>query len=136
VYRNIAVGSDGSSSSLDAVRRAAELAASLAAVLRVVVVYEAGHGAELAPIIARGGRSPELLAATKAYTDATGREPAFHLLAGDPADQVVAIADESEADLVVVGSRGMGGLRDSIKGSVPTRISREASCDVLVVRTA
>lgn len=135
VYTCIAVGSDGSTTSQQAITRAAELAASLGASLKVVVVYEPGHGSELAPIIARGGRSKELLEACRPYTTARGDEPDFHLLSGDAAEQMVSLANEVDADLVVVGSKGMGGLKDSLKGSVPTRIARGAGCDVLVVRT-
>jgi nucleotide-binding universal stress UspA family protein len=136
MYRKIVVGTDGSDTSLGAVRRAAELAAEVRAELRVVVVYEPGHGTELAPLIARGGRTTELLDAVRAYSSQHGAEPEFHLLSGDPADQVVALATDTGADLVVVGSKGMGGMKDSLKGSVPTRITRSAPCDVLVVRTA
>lgn len=136
MYRVILVGTDGSDTSLEAVQRAAQLAAGVGAELRVVVVFEPGHGTELAPIIARAGRSPELLAATDAYTRGRGAEPEFHVLTGEAADQVLALAADLGADLVVVGSRGMGGVRDSLKGSVPTRITKGAPCDVLVVRTA
>jgi nucleotide-binding universal stress UspA family protein len=101
----------------------------------VVVVYEQGHGQDLAPIIARGGRSPELLDAVRKYTNHHGSEPEFHLLTGDAADQVVALARDVQADLVVVGSVGMGTRKDSLKASIPTRIARSATCDVLVVRT-
>jgi nucleotide-binding universal stress UspA family protein len=135
MYRRIVVGTDGSETSLAAVERAAETATEMKAELRVVVVYEQGHGADLAPIIARGGRSPELLGAVRKYTNARNAEPEFHLLAGDAADQVVALAREVGADLVVVGSVGMGGRKDAIKASIPTRITRNAPCDVLVVRT-
>jgi nucleotide-binding universal stress UspA family protein len=135
MYRLIVVGTDGSDTSLAAVRRAAEAAVEMKAELRVVVVYEQGHGHDLAPIIARGGRSPELLGAVTKYTNTRGAEPEFHLLSGDPADQVVALAGQVGADLVVVGSVGMGTRKDTHKGSVPTRIARAATCDVLVVRT-
>lgn len=135
MYRLIVVGTDGSETSFGAVRRAAETAVDMKAELRVVVVYEQGHGHELAPIIARGGRSPELLAAVQKYTNTRGNEPEFHLLSGDAAEQVVALARDVHADLVVVGSVGMGTRKDSHKGSVPTRIARSAECDVLVVRT-
>jgi len=133
MYRMIVVGTDGSDTSLDAVRKAADLAVQSNAELRIVVVYQQGHGKDIAPIIARGGRTTELLAAARAYTGARGEEPEFHLLAGDPADQVVALAHEVGAGLIVTGSVGMGGRRDT---SIPSRIATSADCDVLIVRTA
>jgi maltose/moltooligosaccharide transporter len=135
MYRRVVVGTDGSATAMVAVTRAAELAAEVRAELRVVVVYEHGHGTELAPLIARGGRTPELLDAVKRYTSAHGGEPEFHLLAGDAAEQVVALAVEVGADLVVVGNKGIGGVKDTIRGSIPTKISRNAPCDVLIVHT-
>jgi nucleotide-binding universal stress UspA family protein len=135
MYKTILVGTDGSPTSFLAVERAADMAAELRAELRVVVVYEQGHGTELAPLIARGGRTPELLQAVRHYTSSHGSEPEFHLLAGDAAEQVVALARELQADLVIVGSKGVGTKKDAFKGSIPTKISRNAACDVLIVRT-
>ena len=132
MYGTIVVGTDGSETSFGAVRKAAEVAAELRAELRIVVVYETGHGKDLAAIIARGGRSTELLAAARQYTSQRGEEPEFHLLAGDAAEQVVALAHDVGASLIVVGSVGMGGRKDN---SVPSRIAKTADCDVLIVRT-
>jgi nucleotide-binding universal stress UspA family protein len=53
---------------------------------------------------------------------------------GDPASALVAAQRGSEYDLVVVGSRGAGGVSRMLLGSVATAILRGASCPVLVVR--
>jgi len=51
------------------------------------------------------------------------------------ADQeVVALAEELGAGLVVMGSRGLGGLRRLLMGSVSDSVIRHAHCPVLVVR--
>lgn len=57
-----------------------------------------------------------------------------HLLPGDPAEVILLVAGEVDADLVVVGSRGMHGAR-RVLGSVPNSVSHKAECSVLIVRT-
>ena len=56
------------------------------------------------------------------------------MLAGDPADGLVKVADEVKADLMVVGNKGMRGAR-RILGSVPNKVARGAGCSVLIADT-
>jgi len=58
----------------------------------------------------------------------------YHLL-GDPVDAILDFAYDANADLVVVGNRGMTGNRRFL-GSVPNSIAHDASCAVLIVATA
>lgn len=53
---------------------------------------------------------------------------------GTPSDRIVAVADQIEASLVVVGTEGGGGLRRMLLGSVAEDVLRQASCSVLLVR--
>ena len=53
---------------------------------------------------------------------------------GNPADVIVQEAEESGADLIVVGTRGLGATRRAFMGSVSTNVVHHAPCDVLVVR--
>jgi nucleotide-binding universal stress UspA family protein len=57
-----------------------------------------------------------------------------HLRAGKPAEEIVALGEELGAGLIVVGSRGRGGLRRALIGSVSDSVVRHAHCPVLVVR--
>jgi nucleotide-binding universal stress UspA family protein len=57
-----------------------------------------------------------------------------HLRMGAVADEIVGLADELEAGLVVVGSRGLGRITRTLAGSVSERVFRHAHCPVMVVR--
>lgn len=58
-----------------------------------------------------------------------------HLRMGCVAEEIVGLAKDLEADLIVVGSRGHGGLRRAIEGSVSDFVVRRAHCPVMIVRT-
>lgn len=53
---------------------------------------------------------------------------------GEAADEIVRTAREAEADLVVLGARGLNPLKRLVLGSVSTKVLHDAPCDVLVVK--
>jgi nucleotide-binding universal stress UspA family protein len=57
-----------------------------------------------------------------------------HLLRGRPDREIVHLADEIGAGLIVMGSRGHGGVRRALMGSVSDSVVRHAHCPVLIVR--
>jgi nucleotide-binding universal stress UspA family protein len=57
-----------------------------------------------------------------------------HLIEGRIAPEIVALAEQIGAGLIVVGSRGHGGIRRALMGSVSDAVVRHAHCPVLVVR--
>ena len=56
------------------------------------------------------------------------------LLEGRPADKIVETAKERAFDLTVIGSRGLGGIKEFVLGSVSDRVADEAPCPVLIVK--
>ena len=57
-----------------------------------------------------------------------------HLRIGRPGEQIVDSAEEIGAGLIVMGSRGLGGIRRLLLGSVSDSVVRHAHCPVLIVR--
>ena len=119
-YRRILVGVDGSPTAEEASRQAYDLSVMLGAKLALVSVGEPlMSGIVLKDTAERlGGRRIETVA-----------------LRGDPADRISAAAAEQDADLLVVGNKGMAGAKRFVFGAVPDRISHQAPRDVLIVRT-
>lgn len=66
--------------------------------------------------------------------DANRRPLHVDVMFGDPADEIIAAAARMDADMIVMGSRGMGRLGSAILGSVASAVLRSAPCPVLVVR--
>jgi nucleotide-binding universal stress UspA family protein len=54
---------------------------------------------------------------------------------GDPADAILDVAEETGADLIIVGNKGMTGAKRFLLGSVPNKVSHHAPCGVMIVRT-
>ena len=65
---------------------------------------------------------------------AGGTVAGAHLKMGAVDLEIVALAEELGADLIVMGSRGLGGVRRALMGSVSDSVVRHAHCPVLVVR--
>ncbi len=81
----------------------------------------------------RRAEADQLLAAT---VDAVGLEGAERRLLDGPAGPAICdVAESVHADVIVMGSRGRGGLRRAVLGSVSDHVIRNASCSVLVTST-
>jgi nucleotide-binding universal stress UspA family protein len=59
-----------------------------------------------------------------------------HLRMGGVGEEIVNLAKDLEADLIVIGNRGHGGLRRAIEGSISEYVVRYAHCPVMIVRVA
>jgi nucleotide-binding universal stress UspA family protein len=70
----------------------------------------------------------------KKVEDAGGTVAEIHLRGERPAEEIVALAEELGAYLIVVGNRGCGGIRRALTRSVSDWVVRHAHCPVLVVR--
>ena len=76
-----------------------------------------------------------ILDAAAAEAKKAGIEVQTHPVQGDPADAILNVAEQTDADLIVVGNKGMTGARRFLLGSVPNNVSHHAPCSVIIVRT-
>jgi nucleotide-binding universal stress UspA family protein len=145
--RPILFATDGSPSAADAQPKALELAQLLGAPLVVVSVAHfvmptvgyAGYGysdvvAELTA--AEHERMEKHLASVAETAEAAGVHCTTFAADGVAVDEICRIADERDVHLIVVGSHGWGAARRLLSGSVSTGLVHQASCPVLVVRSA
>lgn len=58
----------------------------------------------------------------------------YQLLKGDPADEILRVAEEAGATVVVIGTKGRSGVARLLLGSVAEQVVRKAPCSVLVVK--
>lgn len=56
------------------------------------------------------------------------------LVEGRPSDRIIETAKEGNFDIIVMGSRGLGGIKEFFLGSVSDRVADEATCPVLIVK--
>jgi nucleotide-binding universal stress UspA family protein len=68
--------------------------------------------------------------------EAGGAVIGTHFRLGRPAQEIVSVGEEVGAGLIVLGSRGLGGVKRALMGSVSDSVVRHAHCPVLVVREA
>ena len=73
------------------------------------------------------------LAEAREYLEGRGIDAVYIEGHGNPADVMVQEAEESKADLIVVGARGLSAAKRITMGSVSTNVVHHAPCDVLVV---
>lgn len=145
-YKRILVGTDGSPPSLKSVREAARLAKAAGAELIVLCAYgQLDHGTierwrEEAPEEISWRFTPSTIAdeaIVKGESAAAeeGVVPRVLTFQGEAAEALIRIAEQEDADLIVVGNRGMTGPTRFLLGSVPNKVSHNAPCDVLIVKT-
>ncbi len=137
----ILLATDGSEEAKLALRTAVDLANSTNSELHVVTVgrihpvgsYEI-HYEELAEALRR--QAQRVLDEQVKKIEEEGRTVAgAHLETSDRPDEVIVrLSEELGAGLIVMGSRGRGGLRRALMGSVSDSVVRHAHCPVLVVR--
>jgi nucleotide-binding universal stress UspA family protein len=141
----IVVGTDGSETAARALEEAGDLAKSAGATLHIVSAYEPATGARVG-----GSAGPEraqwmvgpdvqvdaVLDRAAGTMHARGVQTECHARKGDPANALLDVAAEHDADMIVVGNKGMTGTKRFLLGSVPDKISHHAPCSVLIVRTS
>ena len=79
-------------------------------------------------------KAQEMLDRAKESCEKQGIQLASKILDGSPASKIAEFAEEEKVDLVIVGSRGLGGMSEAILGSVANSIVHKSKVSVLVVK--
>lgn len=146
MFTRIVVGTDGSETAGEAVRQAVDLAKLEGATLSIVSAFAPIPQRKVkdqqrdAPADVQYELNPRedvnlVLDTAAAEARKEGIEVQTHPVEGDPAEAILNVAEETKADLIVVGNKGMTGARRFVLGSVPNNISHHAPCSVIIVRT-
>ena len=139
-YKVIVVGTDGSERADVAVRHALELAGLTGGTVHAVhsihtpVVVEDAHSMQ-AMMNEMRDHSDAIQQKLLEDAERRGVTVEFHSSMGEPANALVELAEKVNADLVVVGNRGMSGMKRFVLGSVPNKVSHHCPCSVLIVDT-
>ena len=143
---SMVVGTDGSDTASEAVRQATQLAHQLGAKVHLVSAYEPVSEGRLREerqnvpgdmqwmVNPRADVNDTLSSAAQGLEE-LGIEVETHAREGDPADAILDVAEEQNADLIVVGNKGMTGAKRFLLGSVPNKVSHHAPCSVMIIRT-
>jgi nucleotide-binding universal stress UspA family protein len=140
MYKTVLVATDGSETAAEAVRVATELAKVFDATLHIASVYRSGAlGAPemkmaLPEGVDRGSLAETHTESAASHARTKGVSVETHVASGDVAEQIVSIAEEHNVELIVVGNKGMRGLK-RLLGSVPNAVAHSAPCAVLIVNT-
>ena len=146
----VLVPTDGSQPSLKAARYAAKLAKVAGAKVKIVHVMQVAVPGARGPVELDGlnsvtiqvedeerikKRGIDIMERTrKFFTDEGVPVETEFFLSGNVAEIIVETAGDEGFDLIVMGSRGLGGLQNLMLGSVAEAVTRRAPCPVLIVR--
>jgi nucleotide-binding universal stress UspA family protein len=137
LFQTVVVGADKSDTAAAAVKEAIEIVRLTGGTLHIVSAYKPQH------LSASGGESQGIETgelADSVVADHASRARAAnipvqtHAKAGAPAEVICQVAEEIGADLIVVGNKGMAGVR-RVLGSVPNSVAHNAPCSVLIAST-
>jgi nucleotide-binding universal stress UspA family protein len=147
MFASIVVGTDGSETADEAVKQSMELAKAVGAKVHLVSAYEPVGGQRLKEERQQIPEDMQWMVNPREDVDKTlagaeeqlkegGVDVAVFARQGDPADAILDVAEEQDADLIIVGNKGMTGAKRFLLGSVPNKVSHHAPCSVMIIRTS
>jgi nucleotide-binding universal stress UspA family protein len=147
-YRTVVVGTDGSESSLRAVARAGALAGACGATLVIACAYlpteaddrETARAQDALrddayQVVGSHPAEDTVRTASERASAAGAKDIKTVAVMGSPVETLIDVVRKESADLLVVGNRGLAGIKGRLLGSVPADATRRSECDVLVVHT-
>jgi nucleotide-binding universal stress UspA family protein len=70
----------------------------------------------------------------QSYQEKLSVKSDLELVTGDPAEEIIRLANIYKTELIVIGSRGLMGMKRIVQGSVSSQVVEEANCSVLVIK--
>ena len=147
-YTTVVVGTDGSESSLRAVARAGAIAGATGATLVIACAYlpadpddrktaEAQDALrdDAYQVVGSHPAEDTVRTAAERASKAGAGEVKTVAVMGSPVETLLDVVKNENADLLVVGNRGLAGIKGRLLGSVPADATRRSGVDVLVVHT-
>jgi len=146
VPTRIVVGTDGSATAQRAVDRAVGLARAVGAELIVVSAYlgrppagvaAAGISIDAGWVAAAQGAAEQVAREAAEQAKAVGvATVSYQAVDGEPSEALLLVTQEQDADLLVVGSKGMQSTARFLLGPIANKVSRKVACDLLIVETS
>lgn len=139
--RSIVVGTDGSEHAERALEEAIAMAERDGAALHIVTAFP--DPAIIRERITSGATTISVnlsevadgvLARAAERAQEKGVKAETYASESDPAEAILEVANAQDADVIVVGSRGLSGIQRFLLGSVSGKVSEHATCSVLIVR--
>lgn len=150
LIQKILVPIDGSEHSQKALEYALELAEKYLAEIKLLTVaehvvlvepiflaasiYDAQNQCEMEKNIEKVHKNILDEALRKSIHDYPNLKIEKQLLKGRPADEIVKVAETENFDMIIMGSRGLGKIKDFFLGSVSNTVADKAKCPVLIVK--
>lgn len=140
-FSKILVAYDGSDLSRLALDKAMEMSKEGSAKLEIIHVYQLpiflmGEGYYVPPIDVQSEAVNAAQAVSDELEGITSHLPGVNIIVkqGQAAKQILDYAEQESCDLIVMGSRGLGGIQEFVLGSVSHNVVQHAKVPVLVVK--
>ncbi|RLC11913.1 MAG: universal stress protein [Deltaproteobacteria bacterium] len=138
MFNKIVLGLDGSNQSMLALKFSANLSQTFNA--KLIIVHAYPFTSDLRNykeydklLVQRQAAGLEFFAQARKSIGNLSIEIEDDLLEGPAAEAIISVAESREADLIVLGTRGMGPFKGLLLGSVSTKVMQRAPCPVMVV---
>jgi nucleotide-binding universal stress UspA family protein len=142
MFRTVVAGTDGSARAARAVQEAIDVCKSQGARLHLVAAFGETErhwesiqtSREVANVDLRGV-AESVLAREARKAEEQGITVDWGAREGTAAEAILDAAAAEKADVIVIGNKGMTGRKRFLLGGVPEKVSRHASCSVMIVNT-
>lgn len=139
MFNHILLASDGSEHAIRATEKAIALAENNPEA-RIEIVYVVDGSTSKADVLHHWNmldldqRRKEKLKLTEQKVKHAGIRYDVKILHGEPGPAIVKHANKDEADVVVIGSRGLNSLQEMVLGSVSHKVAKRVNCPILIVK--